>query len=133
MKKKTKIVLLVIAIFIIGTGVGVYTVYSTLQQNLNSLAQLPIEDVDLSEVDDGTYVGSYEMLPVSAEVAVTVMDHKITAIDLVKHNTGKGAGAEVLPGEVVKTGSLQVDTVSGATYSSKVILMAIENALKNQS
>lgn len=132
MKKKTKIVLSIIAIIIIGAGIGVYTVISTLQKNLDNLAQLPIEDVDLSGVADGTYVGSYEVLPVSAEVAVTVMDHKITAIDLVKHINGKGAGAEIIPDEVVKTGSLQVDTVSGATYSSKVILKAIENALKNE-
>lgn len=33
---------------------------------------------------------------------------------------------------VVEAQSLQVDAVSGATYSSKVILKAIEDALVNQ-
>ncbi|GAI95081.1 unnamed protein product, partial [marine sediment metagenome] len=33
--------------------------------------------------------------------------------------------------KVVEAQTLQVDAVSGATYSSKVILKAIENALNN--
>ena len=132
MKKRTIIVIIVIAIVIIGGGIGWYKITSNLDQNLNKLTQTKIEDVDLSKISDGIYSGSYELLPVSVEVAVTIKEHKIDKIDLIKHNNGKGAAAEVIPDEVVKTGSLQVDAVSGATYSSRVILKAIENALKNK-
>jgi uncharacterized protein with FMN-binding domain len=48
-----------------------------------------------------------------------------------KHVNGKGTAAESIPETVVEKQTLQVDSVSGATYSSKVILLAIETALKN--
>ncbi len=62
---------------------------------------------------------------------MTVKNHQITEIELVKHKSGRGAPAEIIPSKVVEAQTLQVDAVSGATYSSKVILKAIENALNN--
>ncbi|MBE0600950.1 MAG: FMN-binding protein, partial [Firmicutes bacterium] len=79
----------------------------------------------------GTYTGAYSAFPVSAEVAVTVQDHQIAAIDLVRHNNGQGGAAEAIPQMVVDAQSIQVDTVTGATFSSKVILLAIRDALQN--
>ena len=127
---KKRIIISIIAIVIIFAGIGVYKVIANMDQNLNTLTQTKIEDVDLSKISDGKYTGSYEMFPVSAEVAVTVKAHQISEIDLIKHVNGKGTAAESIPDAVVKTGSLKVDAVSGATYSSKVILKAIENSLK---
>ena len=57
--------------------------------------------------------------------------HMIKEIELKKHDNGQGFPAEIIPGKVVEAQSLEVDIVSGATYSSKVILKAIENALKD--
>lgn len=71
------------------------------------------------------------MFPVSAEVRVTVKGQRITGIELLEHNSGKGAPAEVIPGRAVEAKSLDVDAVSGATYSSKVILKTKENALES--
>jgi uncharacterized protein with FMN-binding domain len=90
---------------------------------------MEIAQINLSAIEDGIYIGSYFAFPVSAQVSVTVKDHVITAIELVKHENGQGAPAEVIPGKVIESQSLQVDSVSGATYSSRVILKAIENAL----
>jgi uncharacterized protein with FMN-binding domain len=94
------------------------------------LRETTISDVDLLKVADGTYGGSYGIFPVLVEVKVTVKDHRITAIDLVKHRTGQGQGAAALPAKVIAAQSLKVDAVSGATLSSKVVLKAIENALR---
>jgi len=80
-------------------------------------------------VDDGVYEGSFSVFPVSARVSVTIRDHAIAAIELIEHKHGQGAAAEVIPDNVIKAQSLEVDAISGATYSSKVILMAIEDAL----
>ena len=91
---------------------------------------LTINKVDLSKIPDGKYIGSYDVNLISAKVSVTVKNHKIENIDLLEHKTDRGKPAEVIPGMVVKAQSLQVDTVSGATNSSKTILKAIENALK---
>jgi uncharacterized protein with FMN-binding domain len=46
---------------------------------------------------------------------------------------GKGKPAEVIPQKVMDAQSLQVDTISGVTSSSKVILKAIEKALVSAS
>lgn len=132
-KRRNIIILSVIAVIILGGVFGASITISNIEKNLNKLTMIEIEEVDLSHIEDGTYTGSYKVFPVSAEVTVTVKTHKITGIKLIKHVNGQGAAAESIPDEVVKTGSLQVDTVSGATYSSKVILKAIENALNNAS
>ncbi len=58
-----------------------------------------------------------------------VENHTITDIDILKHDNGKGKAAEAITSDVIKNQSVQVDVVTGATYSSKVILKAIENAL----
>jgi uncharacterized protein with FMN-binding domain len=102
-----------------------------LEANLNKLADLPVSDIDFTRIKDGIYHGNYSTFPVSAEVSVTVKDHKITGIELVKHVNGQGKAAEVITEKVTKAQTLDVDIVSGATYSSKVILKAIENALKD--
>ncbi|AVK47796.1 FMN-binding protein [Clostridium sp. MF28] len=91
---------------------------------------LTINNVDLLKIPDGKYIGSYDVNLISAKVSVTVKNHKIENIDLLEHKTDRGKPAEVIPDMVVKAQSLQVDTISGATNSSKTILKAIENALK---
>lgn len=133
MKKKRAVLFVVLGVIVIGIGAGVAGIrfmVKRMEKGLELLTHMTISNVDLSKTPDGTYTGSYEVFPVSAEVEVTVAGHKMTGIELVKHRNGQGKAAEVIPGQVVEAQNLQVDTVSGATYSSKVILKAIENALR---
>ncbi len=122
MKKKRGIIFMILTVAVIAVVCGAIAVKSYLESNLEQLAGLKIENVNLSAIADGTYRGSYGSFPVSAEVEVTVENHHITGINLLKHNHGQGAAAEVLPGKVVEAQTLAVDTITGATYSSKVIL-----------
>ncbi|MBL7066810.1 MAG: FMN-binding protein [Candidatus Marinimicrobia bacterium] len=94
------------------------------------IAAVEIENIDLQKVADGEYIGEFDAVMVKAKVKVIVKDHKIVNIELLRHDNGKGKLAEVIPGNVVAAQNLQVDTVSKATASSKVILEAIEQALK---
>ena len=89
-----------------------------------------IEDINLQNVKDGQYAGEYSMGPVKVVVLVIVQDHIIKDIEITKHRHGKGAAAEKITEDVIRKQSLQVDVVTGATASSKIILKAIENALK---
>lgn len=130
MKRKHIILLIVLTIITAAIISGVWF-KSYLETNLEQLVDLTIADVDLTKLEDGIYTGSYKVFPVAAEVKVTISGHKITEIELVKHDNGQGAPAEIIPGKVVEAQTLDVDIVSGATYSSKVILKAIENALHN--
>jgi uncharacterized protein with FMN-binding domain len=118
----------VIAVLVIAGVIAV----SVMNKNLEALNHMEIKDIDLSTVADGTYDGSSGAFPVTAEVRVTVRDHAITGIELVSHSHGPDHGADAITGQVIKAQSLDVDGVSGATTSSKVILLAIEDALINQ-
>jgi uncharacterized protein with FMN-binding domain len=129
--KKKHVIILIVFIVLIGAVFAVSRIISSIDANLEHLSDTRISDVDLSKIADGTYAGSYKQFPISAEVKVTVKDHIITEIDLVKHDSGQGKPAEIILGKVVETQSLQVDAVTGATYSSMVILKAVENALLN--
>lgn len=111
------------------TAIVASKIISDIENNLDQLSRMEIADVDLSQISDGTYSGSYEVFPVAAEVSVTIENHQFTEIELIKHTNGQGSAAETIPDTVLKTGSLNVDVVSGATYSSKVILKAIQNTL----
>jgi uncharacterized protein with FMN-binding domain len=97
---------------------------------VQKIEQLTIDDIDIASVRDGTYTGTVRILPVTAKVRVTVKDGVITAIDLLRHFHGPEHGAEQILGRVMAAQSLAVDAVSGSTYSSKVVLEAIEQALK---
>jgi len=97
------------------------------QQRINAIE---IENIDLQRVSDGEYEGEYDAAIVKARVKVIVKDHRIVDIDLLQHENGRGKPAEVIPAQVVAAQSLQVDTISKATHSSKVILEAIEQALR---
>jgi uncharacterized protein with FMN-binding domain len=125
--KKSIIILVVLVVLI----TGVIIAYQAVNVNLKKLTDVQVQNVDLLQIPDGTYNGAYSAFPVAVEVAVTVENHVITKIDLLKHQNGQGGGAEVIPGLVIEEQSLQIDAISGATYSSKVILKAIEDALLN--
>lgn len=130
MRKKHKILIIVLVIIAILFIAG-WIVYQNINNNLESLTNMSISDVDLSNVKDGAYFGSYDAFPISVEVEVAVNNHQISKIDLIKHDNGQGGPAEVLTEQVVESQSVEIDAISGATYSSKVILKAIENALLN--
>lgn len=127
-----KRLLKVLIILFVVIGIGGKLLYDRLSSNLENLETMEIQEVDLAAVEDGRYVGFYGSFPVDAKVEVIVADHKITTINLLEHGNGQGGNAEVIPDKVVAQQSLQIDSVSGATYSSRVILKAIAVALESE-
>ena len=87
--------------------------------------------IDASNLKDGTYTGSGTGFSGTITVAVTISGGKIVSIEIV--SSGDDAAylsrAQGVIPSVIAAQSTSVDTVSGATYSSKGILMAIKNAL----
>lgn len=131
-KKKTCLILLVIAtVIIIALVIGSIFLVKNLNNTLERLVDIEITDVDLEQIEDGTYNGQYDAFPVAVEVAVTVANHQIKKIEIIEHQQGKGKAAEVIIDDVMEAQSLEVDSISGATYSSRVILLAIQDALEN--
>jgi len=130
--KRFAAVAVIIGIILIGIfGYKGVRSYLDLKKYQQQIKEIKVEDIDLKAVPDGIYIGKADVLWIAAEVKVIVQDHKIEHISLIKHVNERGTSAEIIPEKVVEAQSLQVDTVSGATNSSKVISKAIENALKN--
>ncbi|MDO4467464.1 MAG: FMN-binding protein [Bacillota bacterium] len=76
---------------------------------------------DVSNVEDGTYEGIQETPLVKVTVEVSVKDHQITDIRLLRHENGNGAPAEAMIPVMIQKNTSEVDEVSGATMSSKTI------------
>lgn len=130
MKRLKKVTLIILAVVILLGAVGA-VLLSGVGKKLDALYDVRVEDVDLSAVPDGIYAGKYQVFPISVKVDVTVEGSRITAIGLTRHVNGQGGPAEAIAEKVIQAQSLQVDAISGATLSSKVILLAIDDALKN--
>jgi uncharacterized protein with FMN-binding domain len=128
MKKATKI-LVIILVFLIVVGFSIFYFVQKIEASLSELSSIEIEDIDLTQIEDGVYEGSYSVFPVSVEVKVTVENNVITDIEIIKHVSGQGQPAEVIILDVIAEQSLNVDVITDATYSSKVILLAIKDAL----
>ena len=126
---KLKIFLLIVLVVVLAAAVALKLVSSNMEKGMNQLLAAEVATINLSTIEDGEYPGAYKTFPIDVKVLVKVEDHTITGIDLVKHFNGQGGAAEVIVDDVVEAQSLQVDTISGATYSSKVIPKAIEDAL----
>lgn len=126
MKKVFTIILIVIGVIVLAIGGGILYITSGLETGEN----LAINPVNVAPLEDGRYPGSYDGGRWSNEVAVTISNHQITQIDVIK--TVKFEKPEVttaLINAVIEKQNTTVDVISGATVTSKAYLKSIENAL----
>jgi uncharacterized protein with FMN-binding domain len=120
----------ILVILAVGGGIG-WFIFSKEHREARSL---PLNKVDFDKLDDGTYHGVYEggMYKWRAnECDVVVSGGKVTNIKLaVSADPGaENTNAEMLFERVIKAQSLQVDTITSATLTSKAYLQCVENAL----
>ncbi|MGM9579107.1 MAG: FMN-binding protein [Evtepia sp.] len=80
---------------------------------------------------DGVYSGSAMGMNAQIAVSVTIRDNTITDIAIDSHREDEPYFTDALAviDDILDTNSLEVDTVSGATYSSGGILDAVADAL----
>lgn len=90
---------------------------------------LPYSPLDISRIADGTYHGNAETLLVRADVEVYVKSGALQSILITHHDNGFGAPAEAIADTMVAQNTLDVEAVSGATVSSRVIQSAAYQAL----
>jgi uncharacterized protein with FMN-binding domain len=123
--KNALIIMRVFAISILlvsGSGCGIAA-------KIEEAKNLQINNPDLTKLQDGTYEGYHESGPVKVLLDITVKDHQIMTIEIRKHDHGRGEKAEEIIESILSAQSLDVDVITRATVSSKIILKAAENAL----
>lgn len=82
----------------------------------------------------GTYEGSAGGFGGEIRVSVTLSADKIENVEVISHKETEGIGTkaiEALPAEIAAKNSFDVDVVSGATISSKGIMAAVKDAMKD--
>ncbi|HAE22790.1 MAG TPA: hypothetical protein DCG47_10770 [Spirochaetaceae bacterium] len=101
---------------------------------------IPASLAALAGKPDGEYRGSYTIaLPAGAfaafrhvEVDVRVASGSITAIELVEPEVMRSAEFfRELPSRIIAEQSLDVDAVSGVTFTSKALIKAVQDALED--
>ncbi|MFC1559936.1 FMN-binding protein [Candidatus Margulisiibacteriota bacterium] len=126
MKKWVKVLIATIMI----TIVILISIFISTSRELKKVRTMSINNVNLYNIDSGTYPGSFNYGGFTYKVKVTVWDQKITKVEIVNNRDSEYAKkAEGVVRNVIKAQALNVDTISGATTTSKALLKAIENAL----
>ena len=121
-----------LGVFILFFGLIFSSFISKAKEGERILGSTTFTSMDASKVSDGVYIGEFEAGLVSAKVEVTIYNGIITDIKLLEHQNGKGSPAEVILQDIVMKQTTDIESVSGATYSSKVIRKAVENALSDK-
>lgn len=133
MKKRTKIIIGIIVLAFIVFGAVLVNYLISVQRYQNAVENMAYANIDISQIPDGTYIGECDVDYIYAKVSVTVKNGTLVQIDLLEHRNERGSPAEGIEQRIVDEQRIDVDAISGATNSSKVIKKAVENALLNAS
>lgn len=120
--------LITVAILIISLVVGFTFQLKNMEKKVNA-EFAKIEPIQKGSLRDGEYIGAFGVFVNSARVKVTVKKGKIATVEILEQKAAKGYEASDIPARIVEAQQPAVDAVSGATNSSKVIMVAVNAAL----
>lgn len=130
--KKTLIIIAVVLVVLIAGG-AIFFKVSLMKMNEEidrEFASMP--QIDVASVPDGVYSAKWGRFVVKADLDVVVSGGVIEKINMKKMESGKGyEGLETID-RIISGQKLKVDAVTGATYSSKVIMITTAKALENK-
>lgn len=124
----------------IATLAGIYSINSFTGTILSENNKVSVtsaisnsNDSSSEKYKDGTYTGTGTGFKgATTKVSITISDGKITSIDTVSHGDTPSyyeRTIDIITEDIISSQSTSVDTVSGATYSSKGIIDAVYDAL----
>lgn len=128
---KKKLILFVIMLPLLAGLVWGISYLKNVADYKQAVKETTFEEINISDISDGIYVGEYDVNFIYAKVEVTVQNGEITNINILEHRHERGKNAEAVTNKIVDEQKIDVDAISGATNSSTVIKKAVENALKN--
>ncbi len=127
MKKRNKILIAIGVLIVSAFSIIVFQLWG--MQNRIAADHTQITHVDVSQVLDGRYEGSYSDFLISVHLALTVSGGKITHMEMIEQSSGPGYDALITMDEIITRQSPLVDSLSGATSSSKAIMNAAYRSL----
>ena len=130
---RKKIVMILIMLFLLLASILGTAYIDRVGEYKRAVKETTIEEVNISDIPDGVYIGEYDVNFIYAKVEVDVSGGKIIDVRILEHRQERGKAAEAVANEIVDEQRIDVDTVSGATNSSIVIKKAVEVALKGNT
>jgi len=114
--------------FLIGASIAVLT--SCEPAEFKQVRMMTIDTIDLSNVPDGTYTGEFTYWKYTSTAKTTVRNHRITTLEISENRDNKYVekARGVIP-LIIERQTPSVDTISGATTSSKAFQKAVEYSL----
>jgi len=114
------LILLIMMIMIAGSSIG-----------LNYYKNISIQNSDLSQLSNGNYEGRFEMGGFTYILSVEIQNNRIQDIKILNNrDSSYSRYAEAVLFRIIEHQNANVNAITGATTSSKVLMKAVENALK---
>ena len=120
MSKKKVVLFAVMLLLLIDLVWGIIYLKSVADYK-QAVKETTFEEINISDISDGVYIGEYDVNFIYAKVEVTVQNGEITNINILEHRHERGKTAEVITDSIVDEQKIDVDAISGATNSSTVI------------
>ena len=80
------------------------------------MKETTFEEINISDISDGVYIGEYDVNFIYAKVEVTVQNGEITNINILEHRHERGKTAEVIADSIVDEQKIDVDAISGNSF-----------------
>ena len=128
---KKKVVLFAVMLLVLISLVWGIIYLKSVTDYKQAVKETTFEEINISDISDGVYIGEYDVNFIYAKVEVTVQNGEIININILEHRNERGKAAEAITNKIVDEQKIDADAISGATNSSTVIKKAVENALKN--
>ena len=130
-KRKKTIIILSVAAVVIAAVCVLMSYMQKVDSYQTKVGEISFADIDVTAYADGIYTGECDVDFIYAKVKVTVKSGAIEDIELLEHRHEQGLLAESIVGEIIRQQRVDVNEVSGATNSSRVIKKAVDNALSS--
>ena len=95
-KFRSRIILFAIVILLLAGLISLAVYLEEVADYRPMVKETSFDEIDISSVPDGVYVGEYDVNFIYAKVEVTVQNGKITGIDILEHKNERGQSAESL-------------------------------------
>jgi len=119
-----------LVIIILSGGYG----WSKIKKEHNEIMSMPFSQINFDELGEGSFEGYFEGGMYKwreNSIKVTIVSGKITDVQVLQNKENRPSEfTNDLFERVINKKSLEVDTISGATLTSKAYLKGLEDALK---
>ena len=113
-----KVTAMIAILVVLAGGIFLAAYLKEVADYKRSVREIAIEEICLSDIPDGEYIGECNVDFIYAKVEVTVHSGQISNIRILEHKNERGQAAEVIIDKIVSEQRIDVDAVWRLNYCS---------------